>query len=111
MKRSGPIQRKTPLKAGRPLKRTPMKRRRQSDPPELVAAKKEVAARSGGFCEMKVEGICTTYANDFDHVKNRSQLGEHSAENGLAACRPCHRFKTENPNAASDLGIYKRGWE
>lgn len=103
-KRRQAIQRKTELK------RVPfVNRRRKPDIP--AKTRKAVHERSGGMCEMKVPIICTGRATEIDHIKNRSQGAGHSLDELQAACGPCHRWKTANPNAAHELGIYKRGWE
>lgn len=67
--------------------------------------------RSNGMCELRLPGICIGRAAQIDHTKNRSQLGPHTLDNLKDACWPCHDFKTNNPNAAHELGIYRRGWE
>lgn len=103
-KRRSAIERKTQLK------RTPfVSRRRKPDIPAKI--RKAVHDRSGGLCEMKVEGVCTGRAQQIDHIKNRSQGAGHTLDELQDSCEPCHRFKTENPNAAHELGIYRRGWE
>jgi hypothetical protein len=70
-----------------------------------------VHERSGGMCEMRVPGICTGRAVQIDHIKNKSQGLDHSLDNLQHGCLACHKFKTENPDAAHELGLYKHAWE
>lgn len=107
MKPGKPLRRRSALRPGGPLKRrTPIRRPRLRTVRAVVSAaervgRKVVKARSGGLCE-----CCgMRRATDWQHRKNRSQGGDWSASNGLAACRLCHRWIHDNPRAAR-----ARGW-
>lgn len=103
-KRRSAIQLKTELK------RVPfVSRRRKPDIPAKI--RKAVHERSGYMCEMKVQDVCTGRATEIDHTQNRSQLGPHTMENLKDSCWACSRWKEANPNAAHELGIYRRGYE
>lgn len=56
------------------------------------------------LCEVNAPG-CATVGHHWHHRKLRSQGGEHTPENGLMVCDPCHRYihgKTE--------WAYMNGW-
>lgn len=104
------------LRPGGPLKRnTPLKRKKRLKAGSSVKTGKRVAekngkdvvqARSGGLCE----ACGMRDAADWQHRKNRSQLGSWSPTNGLGVCRPCHDWihghsRDGGPNAAR-----ARGW-
>lgn len=66
----------------------------------------EVASRSGGLCEIGLEGICRVKADCFHHRLMRSQGGADTAENLLHLCNPgCHAYVHVNPEES-----YERGW-
>jgi hypothetical protein len=110
VQRKAPLKRKTKLVRKTWIKRSEFKpRRKKPDIPNSV--RRAVYQRSNGRCELRVPGVCTGRAAEIDHTKNRSQLGPHTLDNLRHSCAPCHRWKTENPNAAHDLGIYRRAWE
>lgn len=68
-----------------------------------------VKERSGGYCEVRIHGICTGRAESVHHRKNRSQGGNWAPSNLLHLCgdgvRGCHGWITENPAAS-----YANGW-
>jgi len=83
------------MKRGKPMKRTPMKKRppRRGAMPTEVRAK--VMARNGGRCEAGLKGVCTGAAEEFHH---RRPVGvgsnPHTVGNGAALCHACHDFIT-----------------
>jgi hypothetical protein len=105
LKRTGPIKRKTPLKAAQYLTKRIVKNNRAKVTAAERNARKVVRTRSGGICE-----ICgNAQATNFGHRKNRSQGGQWSASNGLDLCGSgttgCHGHATVNPALARS-----RGW-
>lgn len=134
MKRSGPIQRRTPLKSSKPLERkaalsvSPTARSRthansaaQRHQPKRASSssgvparvRKALAERSGGLCEVAQPG-CARVATDFSHRLRTGMGGRHGAaarahhvlSNALAACRPCHAARLH----AQPKEAYAAGW-
>jgi hypothetical protein len=71
---------------------------RKRKPPKLTgeaAAKRLVTRRSGGLCEVRVNGLCARWGRDFSHRVARSQGGMWTASDGLHACRFCHSAVTD----------------
>ena len=113
MKRKRPLQRRTELKRGKPLKRTAWKRKA---PKNYIPSRvrRLVRERSAGVCELQVPNVCTYWATDIDHIKNRPHCDrdeKHDPSNLKHACRPCHDWKGANPDEAHERGIYRRAWE
>lgn len=90
-----------------PLQRTPMKRTRQRPtvPPEV---RELLQARSGGWCEARLPG-CTAQATDACHRIARKAGGRRDDFHRLSGlwhgCRTCHRWATERPAEAYELGL------
>lgn len=133
MKRSPAPQRKTPLKAGKPLERTTAwpapatarstlhansaaqrhQSRRPSSPPAIPAKiRAGLKARSGGVCEIGQQG-CTLHAAEASH-RVRTGMGgrkgaaleaHHVLSNILHSCRACHSRAHSRPDEA-----YSAGW-
>jgi hypothetical protein len=104
------------MKRGKPMKRTPMKRKTQLavtpeaklkrrmhamkphrpkyDPAE-APARKAVYGRSEGWCEIRIPGVCTGRGEEWHHRRFRSQGGPWSPSNGLHGCRACHADITD----------------
>lgn len=63
-------------------------RRKQTkaDPPELRDAKKIVEARSGGYCEARIEGVCEIQATNVHHIAGRGFDGCHDPALLLHVC-------------------------
>jgi 5-methylcytosine-specific restriction endonuclease McrA len=99
MKRGGPLRRLTPLRS------------KTSDPSELRNAKEIVKQRSGGRCEARIPSVCIGRASEVHHIKSRARGGGHDPANLLDLCTPCHRFVTENPRSATQMGFLKHAWE
>lgn len=117
MKRSKPLRRRTPLRAKTGLRRTAISRTVRSTGPTL-SARKLLAERSGGRCEVGLPG-CWGTATDVHHRVNRQAGGRHGASrvrlNQLSAlihcCRLCHQWITTRPAWAADLGLSLRDWQ
>lgn len=120
MKRS-PIQRKTPLKSGSSLRSSkpsatgetqPKPRRSTGKHVGEAAARKAVAERSGGDCEVRLFGICLGRATNWHHRQNRSQLGKWDPRNGLHCCGSgstgCHGALTNTNGRRKEFEQY--GW-
>lgn len=89
--------------------RKPM-RRQSAKAKALIPARRAcqavVRARSGGRCEVRIEGQCIGYATDVHEILARGAGGSITdPENCLNSCRPCHDFVTEHPNRARELGF------
>lgn len=72
--------------------------------PEELAFREAVMQRAGWRCEIG-SAVCIRVAAHAHHVLPRSAGGGHEAENGLAACAPCHSYLHANPAEA-----YERNW-
>lgn len=80
-----------------------------------------VERRSGGVCEIQVEGVCVGPATDWCHRRARSQGGTWSPQNGLHGCHECHMWTHAHPSTARvngwacksydpiDTGVLRRG--
>lgn len=113
MKRTG-LQRKTPLRATKPIKRvsivpgkstvnpTRMKPWRPTKTTEETLGRKIVSERADEHCERC--GLQSD-ALEWHHRRNRSQGGLWDPANGMALDRACHHFVTVNPEASD-----KPGW-
>lgn len=68
-----------------------------------------VYARSGGDCEVRIEGVCLGRATNWHHRKNKSQGGLWRPSNGLHLCGSgttgCHGWITHEPKLS-----YVKGW-
>lgn len=135
MRRTGEIQRKTPLQAKTPLKRTtamnaaPLARSavharsaKARNAPKRTTAKgsqvpakvrRALALRSEGLCEVMQPG-CTGKATDFSHRIRTGMGGRHGdaavahhvLSNALAACRTCHSLRLHGQPTEA----YACGW-
>lgn len=94
----------------------PMPRQRlRAKTPRLTVAQRavraRVEARSGGACEIGVEGVCTFRAVHFHHRLRRSHGGRDTVENFLHLCPRCHQHAHDNPAEAMRLGWIIRSGE
>jgi hypothetical protein len=87
-----------------PLRRTPMKRKPSAKSVIPPAVREEVAARSGGWCEID-HPLCGGPARHMHHILMRSQGGKHNAGNLLHVCAQGHAFIHANPSLS-----YEQGW-
>lgn len=90
-----------PLVQGKPLERTtrlrssgPLKAKRPTMSAAERLAKRITRARSGGWCEIRLPGVCVGRALDFSHRIAAGRGGKWLASNGLDACRFCHEAIT-----------------
>lgn len=102
------LRRSTPLARGTHLSRAsgPTKARRPAPSREECEAKALVRGRSGGYCEIRVPGVCLGAARDFSHRWAEGQGGPWSASNGLASCGlfGCHGWIHAHPTEAKRWG-------
>lgn len=112
------LARRTPLKRGAPLPRSPMPLRRvpmvsgsalarspfvarpAKRSPEETRARAAVRRRSGGRCE----GCPAAVATDYSHRQARSQGGAWCPSNALHLCRACHAWAHSGPEMARSVG-------
>lgn len=101
MKRS-PIRRKTPLRGTSTL------RRLNGASPQWRKVRRWVADRSGGWCEARIDGICTSRGEHAHHILMRSQGGRDDLGNLLWVCGACHGHIHANPAASYERGHLRR---
>lgn len=102
MKRTAPLQRRTPLK--------PKSQRKTRFEEELDAITPALEARSGGRCELGAP-CCTGRAVDRCHRKGRGQGGTNNLANLLHGCRACHNWCHMHPALAYSLGWLVNSWQ
>lgn len=105
--RTLPTQRRKPQDPDRKQPRTRPSRKGESKARELVYA------RSGGWCEARISGLCYGRAASWHHRRNRSQGGRWVASNGLHTCGSgttgCHGALT-NPPPGRRPEFEDNGW-
>jgi hypothetical protein len=69
--------------------------------------KAQVRARSGGWCEAKIEGWCSFRATHIHHILPR-RFNDHTLANALHCCTHCHMFIHDNPERAYERGLLRR---
>lgn len=127
LKRNKPLVAKTGLRRSTPLqqkagreqpsaRRVPLRRSAiaQKPPkPKLTPAQKQpLIERSGGWCELRIEGVCLVVAHDVAHRIGEGMGGRKGAaavendrlSNVLHACRACHQWCHGNRTAARAHG-------
>lgn len=81
------------------MKRSAMKPYRPTVTAAERAARDLVRARSGGWCEVRIPGVCLGRAANMHHRKNRSQGGRADAANLVDLCGSgstgCHGALTD----------------
>lgn len=93
------------------IRRTAMKRWRPEPPTEEEKRTRLiVAARSEGWCELRLSG-CLGRATDKAHRVGEGVGGPWSPSNILDSCRVCHRWCHANPAAAKDLNLMLESWQ
>lgn len=80
-----------------------------------------VLDRAGGLCQggavianvdRRQGRACTRWATDVHELLRRSQGGDPTDPSGcVALCRACHRWVTENPRKAHQVGLVYWSWE
>jgi hypothetical protein len=103
VKRGKPLARRTPLKAGKPLKRTKWMRKAKRESAALTAARKIALQRSEARCEARWSN-CTRQAEHAHHMRRRSQGGGDTPDNLLIVCSRCHTDIHANPAEAARRG-------
>jgi hypothetical protein len=102
------MMRRTPLKRGGPLKRTPLARvsakKRVADA-DYARVRKEVLDACRHICQMRIAGVCMVRATTTHHRLHRSAGGKHEADNLIGCCIFCHEYVEKNPSFAVE-----RGW-
>jgi hypothetical protein len=105
--RTSPL-RRTPLDRGTPRLRSsgPIKAKRPRQGAEEKEAKRLTRARSGGWCEQRVPGVCRGRAREFSHRWAEGQGGLWCASNGMDSCglAGCHGWLHSHPVEAKRLG-------
>ena len=130
MKRSGPIQRKTPLRSGGNLKRTPLKqqssRRRKTSAVRSKMVREQLEERP--WCEagpiiykhqVDTLGLALVRAKArTDQCSNRAvdiheplQRSITDPENTIALCRRCHDWIHNHPKESIELKLLKSAYE
>lgn len=97
--------RRTPLKRGKPLKRTAFKRKNKRTA-EWRNARGVVLKRCDDRCEARLRG-CGGGAEHVHHVLRRSQGGGNEPENLLGVCFRCHEWIHAHPKEAARLGLLR----
>lgn len=135
MKRSGPIQRKTPLRSGGNLKRTPLNqqsaKRRKIQGERSKMVRQQLEARP--WCEAgpviykhevdtlgialvrargrNYTGQCTNRAVDIHEPLQRSHGGSIvDPENTISLCRRCHDWIHNHPKESIVLGLLRSAY-
>lgn len=102
MKRSGPLARRTPLRA--------VGKKAQRDRAELRDVRAEVLLRSRGRCEARgFSPLCTGYGTQAHHIVRRSQGGTNDPANLLWVDAACHVAIHHHPAAAMRAGFLSKG--
>ena len=70
----------------------------------IAQARPVVLARAGGTCEFEIPGVCQGKGQHLHHRKLRRH-GDHSVENLVYLCFPCHSHAHLNPALS-----YEKGW-
>lgn len=103
----------TPAEDTRPSSAGPVKPRKSPAQPGMAHGRKLVYARSGGWCEVRIPGVCLGRGMSWHHRKNRSQGGTWAASNGLHCCGDgvtgCHGALT-NPPRGRKAEFQGSGW-
>jgi hypothetical protein len=68
------------------------------------AVKAKVRARSGGWCEARIVGVCTGRASQIHHRKLRRH-GDHRLITALHLCLECHAFAHDHPEFSYRMGL------
>lgn len=66
-----------------------------------------VKGRAGQNCERCAVGVMH---GEIHHRKNRSQGGQHTLQNLVFLCPPCHQWVTVHPRVAGVEGWHVKPW-
>jgi hypothetical protein len=77
--------------------------------PEEEAARDLVRRRSGGWCELRIDGVCQGAATNYQHRRATAHGGPTTASNGIDVCgmgnvSGCHGYLHQNPTEAVAKG-------
>ena len=110
MKRT-PLERKTPMKRGKPpIRNRTTKTRPKRSPNEFGdETKRAVRARSGNRCEANLKG-CTGRLEHFHHRQSR-RFKNQTPPNCLAVCSACHANIHSNVTKSKLMGFILSGWQ
>jgi hypothetical protein len=97
--------RRSPLRRGKPLRRTAFKRR-SNQTAEWRNARGVVLKRCEERCEART-AVCIGNVAHVHHLLRRSQGGGNEPENLLGVCFHCHEWIHANPKEASRLGLLR----
>lgn len=105
MKRT-PLQRKTELKRGKPLKQTaPKKKKPKAVPTDIY---RQVLARDGGcVARALVPDVACRGRIDPHHALMKSQGGKDTLDDLIAVCRAHHEHIHANPTQSYELGLLR----
>ena len=95
-------------KPRKPLAPFSAKRLRRSA--ELDESRNVVRRRAHGRCEARLDG-CRGWGLHAHHVSPRSHGVDHSPENLLWVCGPCHAHIHDHPEESYDLGLLVHSWD
>lgn len=116
MKRGGPLQRKTPLRASSPSPRDakPKERKSTGKSTGKTAVQLLVPRRSGGDCEIRTPW-CLGRATNLSHRRHQGQGGKWSPVNILDSCghgntTGCHGYLHQHPDEAKGKGWIVSAW-
>lgn len=102
MRRSGPLRRRTPLRAKKQI--NPVSRKRRSEKAEYEKLRAKLVLHPSAACR-----ICARHPQDLHH---RRQMGDGGAytnpKNVMGLCRSCHEWIHEN--SARGAVPHQRGW-
>ena len=80
--------------------------RRSRLPADWAARRRQVLDRDRRLCRIRYPDICATVAVDVDHI---TAGDNHDLTNLQAACRPCHKHKTNlESQQARGVGVLRR---
>lgn len=87
--------------ARKPIRSRSQKRQKQES---TYSKKRKSFLEEHPYCEVPVPGICQHKATDVHHVDGRVEDDLTNEEGFKAACRKCHMWVHDNPEAARELG-------
>lgn len=107
MKRSGPIKRRTPLKA-KSAKTAKRDRNRAKFRREQLADRPHCEARQTIWTAEPTWSGCTRWATDLHEPLTRARGGSVlDPANTIATCRQCHEWVHRFPKKATEIGLLR----